>query len=91
MAVSFIALSFMLMAGCEIGQPTLWDQHCATCHEGKTVLNDQVAPDKQDIIHKYTNMEQFMLSSLTSLPCGNLLKHDEDIFRKVGLEIGIPE
>ena len=90
-AVSFIAVSLMLMAGCEKRKATLWDQNCASCHDGKTVLNDQAVPDKKDLVEKYDSMEQFMLSCLKSPPCMNLLKHDEDLFREVGREIGIPE
>jgi hypothetical protein len=90
-AVSFIAVLLMPFAGCKARPNTLWDLKCASCHDGKTVLNDQVAPDRQDIIDKYTNMEQFMLSCMTASPCMSIFKHDEEIFREVGRELGIPE
>lgn len=89
--IPLLLAAHFLMAGCKPIAPSLWELKCAACHDGKTVLNDQVVPDRQDLIDKYSNIEQFMLSCMGAPECMNILKHDEELFREVGREIGIPE
>jgi len=90
-AVLFLAICLPVLTGCKSEPSSLWAQKCSGCHDGKTVLNDQVVPDKEDLVSKYENMEQFMISCLTSPPCMDVLKNDEELFRQVGREMGIPE
>jgi len=89
--ISSLLAGGVLVSGCKTGAVSLWELKCASCHDGKTVLNDQVVPDKDDLKRKYKNIEQFMLSCIGAPSCMDILKHDEELFRKVGLEIGIPE
>ena len=77
--------------GCDYERVSMWGLECAACHDGKTVLNDKVMPDRQALKAKYATLREFEGSCQGASACMNILKHDPKLFRDVGREIGIPE
>jgi hypothetical protein len=78
------------IAACSFERPSLWELKCAACHDGKTVLNGKVVPDKEELKGRYRDIESFASSCQKAPRCMNILKHDEELFREIGREIGIP-
>jgi hypothetical protein len=69
---------------------SLWERHCAACHDGKTVLNNKVVTDKEQIKAKYATIEDLTKAvTCDGPPCMNILKHDETLIKKVGKELGL--
>ncbi|MBF0559023.1 MAG: hypothetical protein HQL08_09605 [Nitrospirae bacterium] len=84
--------SILLAAGCEKAERiSLWDRHCASCHDGKTVLNGKVVVSREQIRGKYKTLDEFSnaCSGSASGTCMNILKHDKKLFMEVGREIGV--
>ncbi len=71
---------------------SMWDRMCEACHDGTTVLNGQVVIDKAQMKARYHTIDELVKAVLCEgHPCMNILKHDEQLVRKVGKEIGIKE
>ncbi len=71
---------------------SLWERMCEACHDGSTVLNGKVVPDKDEIRKKFSSLDALVDAvACKAPPCMNILKHDEKLVRKVGKEIGIGE
>lgn len=69
---------------------SLWERHCAACHDGKTVLNSKVVSDREQIKAKYATVEDLAKAvTCDGPPCMNILKHDETLIKKVGRELGL--
>jgi hypothetical protein len=70
---------------------SLWDRHCAACHDGKTVLNGNVVINMDQMKAKYKTLDEFSntCAGHASAMCMNILKHDKKLFIEVGREIGI--
>ena len=68
---------------------SLWARHCATCHDGKTVLNGKVVMNREQITSKYRTLDEFSNACAGTASCMNILKHDKKLFIEVGKEIGI--
>ncbi len=68
---------------------SLWERHCVACHDGRTVLNGKVVPDKEQIKEKYKNLEDFSNACVNSPVCMNIVKHEERLLLEVGTEIGL--
>jgi len=86
-----IVLTLPLMAGfSHKTQTTLWERMCEACHDGKTVLNGKVVIDKEQLKAKYQTIDELVKAVVCEgAPCMNILKHDEQLVREVGKEIGI--
>ena len=89
-AATAISLA-LLAAGCEYDRPSLWEMKCGSCHDGKTVINGKVVMDKVQMKARFQDMEAFVNVCDSSPSCMDILKHDKDLFRDVGREIGIEE
>jgi hypothetical protein len=70
-------------------QISLWDRHCAVCHDGKTILNGNVVINREQIKAKYKTLDEFSNACAGTASCMNILKHDKKLFIEVGKEIGI--
>ena len=68
---------------------SLWDRHCAVCHDGKTILNGNVVINREQIKSKYKTLDEFSNACAGTASCMNILKHDKKLFIEVGKEIGI--
>ncbi len=68
---------------------SLWDRHCAACHDGKTVLNGAVVINMEQMKSNYKTLDAFSNACAGTASCMNILKHDKKLFLKVGKEIGI--
>ncbi len=98
MTIKAIAILMILLcplfftASCEKPEHiSLWDRHCAACHDGKTVLNGNVVINRDQIKAKYKTLDEFSnaCGGPASGMCMNILKHDKKLFVEVGREIGI--
>ncbi len=70
----------------------LWERMCGACHDGSTVLNGKVVPNKEQIKAKYKSLDDLVEGvTCKTPPCMNILKHDEKLVRKAGKEIGIED
>jgi hypothetical protein len=88
----FLALliSFLFIFGCSKPEDkSLWKRKCATCHDGKTVLNEKVVMDREQIKAKFKTLDEFVLACEEAPSCMNILKHKGELLRDVGKEIGI--
>jgi hypothetical protein len=72
---------------------SLWERHCAACHDGKTVLNGNVVISREQIKAKYKTLDEFSnaCAGSASASCMNILKHDKKLFIEAGKEIGISD
>jgi len=70
-------------------QISLWDRHCAACHDGRTVLNGKVAADREQMKSKYKTLSDFTNACAGASACMNIVKHEEKLFVDVAAEIGI--
>ena len=89
-----VCLTFLIVAlsGCrQTDQLTLWDRHCGACHDGKTVLNNQVVMDREQMKLKYKTLREFSDACANSPSCMNIMKHEKKLFLDVGREIGIED
>ncbi len=68
---------------------SLWARHCATCHDGKTVLNGKVIISREQMKSKYKTLDEFSNACAGTASCMNILKHNKKLFVEVGKEIGI--
>ncbi len=82
---------FFASSGCTSEHISLWDRHCAACHDGKTVLNKHVVISKEQMKEKYKTLKEFSNACSGTTACMNILKHDNKLFIEVGEEIGIKE
>ncbi len=83
---------FPLLAGftSKTNRTSLWDRMCDACHDGSTVLNGKVVIDKEQLKAKYKTVDELVKAvTCEGHPCMNILKHDENLVRKVGKEIGL--
>ena len=88
------AIAVLLITGaaaCKYERPSMWELKCAACHDGSTVLNGRVVPDREALKARYRDMAEFAGSCEQAPGCMNILKHDKGLFMDVGREIGIPE
>jgi hypothetical protein len=88
----FVTLLFFFIYGCRQTEPiSLWERHCAACHDGKTVLNGKVLIDKDQMKAKYKTLEEFSHAAAgpASGSSMNILKHNKKLFIEVGREIGM--
>lgn len=82
----------MVITGCQkTEQISLWDRHCGACHDGKTVLNNRVVMDKEQLRAKYKSLTEFADACSLSPSCMNIVKHEKKLLTDVGREIGIKE
>lgn len=85
-----LLLPFLLGFTSKARGTSLWERHCAACHDGKTVLNMKVVISKEQIKAKYETIADLVKSvTCEGPPCMNILKHDKALIIKVGKEIGI--
>jgi hypothetical protein len=87
-------LPFLILAlsGCQkTEQMTSWDRHCGACHDGKTVLNNRVVMDKEQMKLKYKTLDEFADACSNSPSCMNIMKHEKRLFIDAGREIGIKD
>ena len=68
---------------------SLWERHCAACHDGKTILNGKVVINKEQMKSKYKTLDEFSNACAGTASCMNILKHDKKLFIEVGKAIGI--
>ncbi len=80
---------FFFAGGCEYERPSMWEMKCAACHDGRTVLNGKVVVGQEEMKSRYGDMETFVNVCKDSPECMSILKHDKDLFREIGQEIGI--
>jgi len=80
---------FLASSCCKTEHISLWDRHCAVCHDGKTILNGNVVINREQIKSKYKTPEEFSNACAGTASCMNILKHDKMLFIEVGKEIGI--
>ncbi len=85
-----LIFSVSVISACSgTGHQSLWERKCASCHDGVTKLNDKVVPDKEQLKAKYASLDDFTTACDGSPSCMNILKHNRDLLRSVGKEIGI--
>lgn len=68
---------------------SLWERHCAACHDGKTVLDGRVVPSREQIKEKYKTLNEFAGACSNSPSCMNIVKHEKGLLLEVGSEIGL--
>jgi hypothetical protein len=83
------ALSLSALSCSKSQSLSLWDRHCAACHDGKTVLDGKVVPDKEQIKEKYKTLDEFTGACSNSPSCMNIVKHEKGLLLEVGSEIGL--
>lgn len=81
--------AIFIVGSCEYDRPSIWEMKCAACHDGKTVLNGKVVMGQEEMQRRHKDMEAFVNICKGSPECMSILKHDKDLFREVGQEIGI--
>ena len=94
LALVAVLLAGLLWGGLSYGDEkvSLWERMCEACHDGKTVLNGKVVIDRQRMKEKYRTIGDLVKGvSCEGAPCMNILKHDRNLVKEVGKEIGIPE
>ena len=89
LAAVILLCAFFLAGGCEYERPSLWEMKCAACHDGMTVLNGKVVMGQEEMQRRHKDMETFVNICKDSPECMSILKHDKDLFREIGQEIGI--
>jgi hypothetical protein len=81
---------FCFISGCSKGQSVnSWQRHCESCHDGKTILNGSVVPDKEQMKAKYKTLDEFAQACAGAPVCMNIVKHEEKLLREAGTEIGL--
>jgi hypothetical protein len=85
-----LLFSFWATAGCnKPRQVSLWERHCASCHDGRTVLNGKVLAGREQMKATYATLGDFTKACAGAAQCMNIIKHEENLFAEVGAEIGI--
>ena len=88
----FLSCGILALAACQrTDQMTSWDRHCAACHDGKTVLNNKVVMDREQMKMKYRTLSEFSNACENSPSCMNIMKHEKSLFLDAGREIGIKD
>ncbi len=90
-AVCIILLSaFFFTLSCNRTQHiSLWERHCESCHDGKTILNGKVVINHEQMTAKYRTLDKFKNACAGAPSCMNILKHEEKLFLDVGKELGL--
>lgn len=84
--------SFVLLGGVSAYALTAaWERHCQACHDGQTILNGRVVIDGEQMRAKYTTLQEFVNACGGSPSCMNIVKHDKDLLREVGKELGLKD
>jgi hypothetical protein len=90
---TFIIIVFFspfFIASCSSTQRiSLWDRHCESCHDGKTMLNGKVVPDKEQMKVRYKTLDDFVHACAGAPLCMNIVKHEEKLLIETGTEIGL--
>ena len=80
----------VLLVSCKKPIPlSEWESKCSACHDGQTVLNEKVVPDKEQLKAKYPTLDAFINSCDRSPSCMNILKHNKALFEQIGKELGL--
>jgi hypothetical protein len=88
--IALIVFIVALIAGCKKSVSlSQWERKCSACHDGQTVLNEKVVPDKDQLKAKYPTLEAFINSCDRSPSCMNILKHNKALFEQIGKELGL--
>jgi|GEM_PF-1574751 len=88
----FLLLICSLFFASSCGKPesiSLWERHCAACHDGKTILNGKVVINREQMKSKYKTPDEFSNACAGTASCMDILKHDKKLFIEVAKEIGI--
>ena len=86
----FIIVLLFITSSCHKAQDiSLWERHCESCHDGKTMLNGKITLDKEQMKTKYKTLDEFSNACIGSVSCMDILKHEKKLFKEVGMEIGI--
>lgn len=84
--------AFIFTSGCaKPGSISQWERKCEACHDGKTKLEGKVVIGKEELKSKYRSLDAFMNACDGSPSCMNILKHNKELLRAVGKEIGIKD
>jgi len=85
-----LIFAIWFISGCsKVQSVNSWERHCASCHDGKTMLNGKVVPDKEQMKAKYKTLDEFAKACEGAPACMNIVKHEEKLLREVGTEIGL--
>lgn len=85
-----LVFSFCFILSCSQTQRiSLWERHCESCHDGKTVLNGKVVPDKGQMTARYKTLAEFANACAGAPICMNIVKHEEKLLLEVGMELGL--
>ena len=88
--IVILIFAFCFISACsKIQSANLWERHCESCHDGKTMLNGEVVPDKEQLKAKYKTLDEFAKGCAGAPTCMNIVKHEEKLLRAVGKEIGL--
>jgi hypothetical protein len=88
--IFFASTLLVLCSACQTEQISLWERMCGSCHDGSTVLNGKVVIGKEEMKAKYKTQDELAKAvACEGPPCMNILKHDEDLVRRVGAELGM--
>lgn len=88
-SIVFIAALLVFTAGCQYERVSMWELKCESCHDGKSIIDGEVLSSKQEMMEMYKGLEEFVDTCNDAPDCMNILKHDKDLFRKVGVELGL--
>ena len=81
---------FCFISGCsKIQSVNSWERHCESCHDGTTMLNGKVVPNKEQMKAKYKTLYEFAKACSDAPVCMNIVKHQEKLLREAGTEIGL--
>ncbi len=86
-----LCLYFLLGAGVAAGSTGVWERHCEACHDGRTILNGRIVPDKEQMKAKFKTLPEFVNACGGSPSCMNIVKHDRKLLEKAGKELGLRE
>ena len=88
--IIILIFAFCFISSCsKIQSVNLWERHCESCHDGKTMLNGKVVPDKEQMKAKYKTLDEFAKACEGTPVCMNIVKHEEKLIREAGTEIGL--
>jgi hypothetical protein len=88
--IIILFFAFCFISGCsKIQSVNSWERHCESCHDGKTMLNGKVVPDKEQMKAKYKTLDEFAKACAGAPACMNIVKHEEKLLREAGTEIGL--
>jgi len=88
--VIILMYAFSFISGCSrVQSVNSWERHCESCHDGKTMLNGKVVPDREQMKAKYKTLDEFTKACAGAPSCMNIVKHEEKLLRETGTEIGL--